>query len=184
LETVATSPSYRDDATGPVHDSKEDDMRRCVTVVWVTLAGVLAAGLTSAFAATGIAQEETVVLGEHSLKGRVLDLVGEANDYRPGDRYIYRSELTDGLDAVVGHLYVDCQVQFGKRDSCSQIYDIPARGTVTAEGLIPVAELHPGGTWVFAITGGTGEFENVGGSVTVEAVDRTGNTEHTLHLLP
>ena len=159
-------------------------MRRFVTVVWVTLAGVLAAGLTSAFAATGIAQEETVVLGEHTLKGRNLDLVGEANDFRPGDRYIFRSDLTDGQDAVVGHLYVDCSVQFGKRDSCSQIYDIPARGTVTAEGLIPVAEFHLGGTWVFAITGGTGEFENVGGSVTVEAVDRTGNTEHTLHLLP
>ena len=63
-------------------------MRRFVTVVWVTLAGVLAAGLTSAFAATGIAQEETVVLGEHTLKGRNLDLVGEANDFRPGDRYM------------------------------------------------------------------------------------------------
>ena len=159
-------------------------MRRFVTVVWVTLAGVLAAGLTSAFAATGIAQEETVVLGEHTVKGRILDVVGEADDLRPGARAIFRSELTDALDAVVGHLYVDCSVQFGKRDSCSQIYDIPARGTVTAEGLIPVAEFHLGGTWVFAITGGTGEFENVGGSVTVEAVDRTGNTEHTLHLLP
>ena len=169
-------------------------MRRFVTVVWVTLAGVLAAGLTSAFAATGIAQEETVVVGEHTLKGRNLDLVGEANDFRPGDRYIFRSELTDGLDvglgtaagqdAVVGHLYVDCSVQFGKRDSCSQIYDIPARGTVTAEGLIPVAELHLGGTWVLAITGGTGDFENVRGSVTVEVVDERGNSEHTLHLLP
>ena len=160
-------------------------MRRFVTVVWVTLAGVLAAGLTSAFAATGIAQEETVVLGEHTLKYRNIDdLVGKADHFLPGDRYIYRSELTDGQDAVVGHLYVDCSVQFGKRDSCSQIYDIPARGTVTAEGLIPVAELHLGGTWVLAITGGTGEFENVRGSVTVEAVDDRGNTEQSLHLLP
>ena len=53
-------------------------MRRFVTVVWITLMGVLAAGLTSAFAATGIAQEETVVLGEHTLKGRNLDLVAAA----------------------------------------------------------------------------------------------------------
>jgi hypothetical protein len=37
---------------------------------------------------------------------------------------------------------------------------------------------------VLAITGGTGEFENVGGSATVEIVDDTGNSEHTLHLLP
>ena len=97
LETVARSPSHRDDATGPVHESKEGDMRRFVTVVWITLMGVLAAGLTSAVAATGIAQEETIVLGEHTLKGRNLDLVGEADDFRPGDRYIFRSELTDGL---------------------------------------------------------------------------------------
>jgi hypothetical protein len=159
-------------------------MRRFVTVVWITLMGVLTAGLTSAVAATRIAQEESIVLGEHTLKGRNLDLVGEADDFRPGDRYIFRSELSDAQDAVVGHLYVDCSVQFAKRDSCTQIYDIPARGTVTAEGLIPVAELHLGGTWVLAVTGGTGEFENVGGSVTVVIVDDTGNSEHTLHLLP
>jgi hypothetical protein len=159
-------------------------MRRFVMVVWVTLLGVLAAGLTSAVAATGIAQEETIVLGEHTLKGRSLDLVGEADDFRPGDRYIFRSVLEDEQDAVVGHLYVDCSVQFAKRDSCSQIYDIPARGTITAEGLIPVAELQVDGTWVLAITGGTGDFENVGGSVTVVIVDDTGNSEHTLHILP
>jgi hypothetical protein len=55
---------------------------------------------------------------------------------------------------------------------------------VTAEGLIPVSQLKPDGTWVLAITGGTGEFENVGGSVTVVIVDDRGNSEHSLHLLP
>jgi hypothetical protein len=153
-------------------------------VVWVALMGVAASGLTGAFAATGIAQEETIVLGEHTLKGRNLDLVGEPDDFRPGDRYIFRSELEDAQDAVVGHLYVDCSVQFAKRDSCSQTYDLPARGTITAQGLIPVAELEVGGTWVLAITGGTGEFENTGGSVTVVIVDAKGNSEHTVHVLP
>jgi hypothetical protein len=85
---------------------------------------------------------------------------------------------------VAGHLFVDCSVQFAKKDSCSQIYEIPARGTVTAEGLIPVSQLKVDGTWVLAITGGTGEFENVGGSVTVVIVDDRGNSEHSLHLLP
>ena len=135
---------------------------------------MLAAGLTTAFAGTGIVQEETVVFGEHTLRGRNLDLVGEADDFRPGDRYIFRSELTDAQDAVAGHLFVDCSVQFAKKDSCSQIYEIPTRGTVTAEGLIPVSQLKVGGTWVLAITGGTGEFENVGGSATVEIVDDAG----------
>ena len=159
-------------------------MRRFVMFMWATAIGVLAAGITSAFAATGIVQEETVILGEHTLQGRNLDLVGEAEDFRPGDRYIFRSELTDPQDAVVGHLYVDCQVHFGKRDACSQVYEIRGRGTVTAEGLIPVRELKVGGTWVLAITGGTGEFEDTGGTSTVVIVDDTGNSEHTLHMLP
>ena len=159
-------------------------MRRFAMVLLAAMVGMLAAGLTSAFAGTGIVQEETVVFGEHTLKGRNLDLVGDADDFRPGDRYIFRSELTDAHDSVAGHLFVDCSVHFAKKDSCSQIYEIPARGTVTAEGLIPVSQLKVGGTWVLAITGGTGEFENVGGSATVEIVDDTGNSEHTLHLLP
>lgn len=166
-------------------EPKGDDMRRFVMVLWAVLVGMFAAGaLTTAFAGTGIVQEETVVFGEHTLRGRNLDLVGEANDFRPGDRYIFRSELTDAQDAVAGHLFVDCSVQFAKKDSCSQIYEIPTRGTVTAEGLIPVSQLKLGGTWVLAITGGTGEFENVGGSVTVVIVDDRGNSEHSLHLLP
>jgi hypothetical protein len=163
----------------------EDDMRRFVTLItWAVLVGVLAAGLPTAFAGPGIVQEETVIFGEHTLRGRNLDLVGEAADFRPGDRYIFRSELRDAQDAIAGHLFVDCSVQFAKKDSCSQVYEIIARGTVTAEGLIPVSQLKVGGTWVLAITGGTGEFENVGGSATVEIVDEAGNSEHTLHLLP
>lgn len=159
-------------------------MRRFAMVLWVSLIGIVAGGLTSAVAASGIALEETLVFGEHTLKGRTLDLAGGADDFRPGDRYIFRSELTDAGGLVAGHLYVDCSVHFGKRDSCSQVYDIKGRGTVTALGLIPVSQLEVGGTWTLAVTGGTDEFENAGGSVTVVIVDDTGNSEHTLHLLP
>jgi hypothetical protein len=169
---------------GGTRGAKEDVVRRFVMVLWAVMVGILAGGLTTAFAGTRIVQEETVVFGEHTLRGRNLDLVGRANDFRPGDRYIFRSELTDALDAVAGHLFVDCSVHFAKKDSCSQIYEIPARGTVTAEGLIPVSQLKVGGTWVLAVTGGTGEFENVRGSVTVVIVDDRGNSEHSLHLLP
>jgi hypothetical protein len=96
---------------------------------------------------------------------------------------MFRSELSAG-DAVVGHLNAECLVQFAKRDTCSVIYEISPRGTIVAVGEVPVSQLVVGGTWTFAITGGTGEFENVRGSVAVEIVDDTGNSEHTLHLLP
>ena len=43
-------------------------MRRFVMVLWAALIGILAAGLTTAFAGTAIVQEETVVFGEHTLR--------------------------------------------------------------------------------------------------------------------
>ena len=57
-------------------EGRETFMRRFVMVLWAVMVGILAAGLTSAFAGTGIVQEETVVFGEHTLKGRNLDLIG------------------------------------------------------------------------------------------------------------
>jgi hypothetical protein len=55
---------------------------------------------------------------------------------------------------------------------------------IVAQGLVPVDQLKVGGSWVFAVVGGTGDFDNVRGSVTIEIVDDLGNSEHTLHLLP
>jgi hypothetical protein len=158
-------------------------MRRMITVLVVVVVGVVAGGLTSAIAATGIAQEETVVFGERTLKAKVLDLAGKPDDFVPGDRYLFRSRLTQG-STTAGALYVDCSVHFGKHDTCTQVYDVQGRGTVVATGIIPVAQLDVGGTWTLAITGGTGEFENVGGSVAVEIVNQEGDSQHTLHLLP
>lgn len=158
-------------------------MRKLMTMSALVLVGLLSAGLTTAVAATSIAQEETLVLSERTLMGRVLDLAGAPEDFKPGDRYIFRSQLTDET-GVVGHLYVDCSVHFARRDTCSQVYDIRGRGSVVAEGLIPASQLEVGGSWVLAITGGTGEFENAGGSVTVVIVNDEGDSEHTLNVLP
>ena len=160
-------------------------MRRLLPLVLAAVIGLVGAGLTSAFAAARIAQEETIVLGEHTLKGRSVELVGNPdNPFNAGDRYMFRSALSDEQDVTVGHLYVDCQVQFAKKDACSHVYELNERGTITALGMIPVSQLKLGGTWQLAITGGTGEFENVGGSTTVVIVDDAGNSEHSLHLLP
>ena len=159
-------------------------MRRVFTLVLAAVVGLVGAGLTSAFAATQIAQEQTIVLAEHSVNGRTTDLVGKPDAFNPGDSYLFRSILRDEQDVRVGQLFVDCLVQFGKRDSCSHVYDLKERGTITALGMIPVSQLKVGGTWELAITGGTGEFENVGGAATVVIVDDTGNSQPSLHLLP
>jgi hypothetical protein len=158
-------------------------MRKLLTLVVALSVILVAAGFASAIAASGIVVEETLVLGEHTIKGKTIDLAGAPDDFKPGDRYIFRSELSQAGD-VVGYLYVDCSVHFAHRDSCSQIYDIATRGSVVAEGLVPASQLHLGGTWTLAITGGTGDFENVRGSVEVVIVNDSGDSEHTLDLLP
>src|SRR5262245_42857422 len=160
-------------------------MRRLLPLVLAAVIGLVGAGLTSAFAAAQIAQEETIVLGEHTLNGRAtLDLVGKPDGDNPGGRSVFLSVLRDAEELRVGRMFVDCTVQFAKRDACSHVYDLEGRGTITALGMIPVSQLQQGGTWQLAITGGTGEFENVGGSTTVVIVDDAGNSEHSLHLLP
>jgi hypothetical protein len=160
-------------------------MRRLLTLVLAAVIGLVGAGLSTAFAATEIAQEETLVLSEHSVNGRAtLDLAGKPDAYNPGDRYIFRSVLRDAEAVRVGQMFVDCTVQFAKQDACSHVYDLEGRGTITALGMIPVSQLKLGGTWQLAITGGTGEFENVGGASTVAIVDDAGNSQHSLHLLP
>jgi hypothetical protein len=160
-------------------------MRRLLPMVLAAVIGLVGAGLTSAFAATRIVQEETLVLAEHSVSSRAtLDLVGKPDAFNPGDRYVFRSILRDEQDVRVGQMFVDCTVQFAKEDACSHVYDLNERGTITALGMIPVSQLQLGGTWQLAVTGGTGEFENVGGSTTVVIVDEEGNSEHSLHLLP
>jgi hypothetical protein len=159
-------------------------MRRFAVVLVAVLVGVVGAGLTSAVAASAIVAEETIVVVEHSTKFRILDLFGKPDDFKVGDRYLFRSELTDESDVVVGHANTECAVQFAKRDTCSVVYELAPRGTIVAEGQVPVSELGPGGTWTYAILGGTGEFENVRGSVTVEVVGEGPDTQHSLHLLP
>ena len=159
-------------------------MRRFSVIVAAVLVGMLGAGLTSAIAATSIVVEETIVVGEHTNKSKIIDLAGQPDDFKVGDRYMFRSELTDEADDVVGHLNTECVVDFAKRDTCSVVYELAPRGRIVAEGQVPVSELGPGGAWTYAILGGTGEFENVRGSVRVEVVGDGPDTEHSIHLLP
>jgi hypothetical protein len=65
------------------------------------------------------------------------------------------------------------------------VYELGSRGTIVAEGQVPVSQCCVvGGTWTYAILGGTGEFENVRGSVAVEVIGEGPDTEHSIHLLP
>jgi hypothetical protein len=148
------------------------------------VAALMLGGATAAWSGTrSVSVETTIVVAEHTVKGATQDF-GKPG-YTPGDPYEFRSVLTDtSTGDRSGALFADCTVHFAAHDRCTNVYELAGRGSIIAEGMIPVAQLTLGGSWVLAVTGGTGEFENVRGSVIVEVVTRHGDTEHSIHLLP
>lgn len=156
-----------------------------ITAALVGIAGLLVAGLGAGGLASprGIDQEENIVVIETTTNGKA-HFFGD-QPFRPGDIYVFRSVLNseDGA-AKVGSLRVSCAVTFDHRDLCTNAYLVTGRGEIMAQGTIPDAELHPGGQWDLAVTGGSGDFENVRGSVHVEYLNTEGQTRQTIHLIP
>jgi hypothetical protein len=156
-------------------------MRKVVVVFVSLLVGVAFAGVAGA-AGPRITEEQSIVVLEHTVKARTVD---EApGEFAPGDEYLFRSRLTDPeTGEKTGVLFVQCLVQFSGQDQCDQIYTLEG-GTIVAGGLIPADQLHVGGSWVLAISGGTGQFDNARGSVTVEIINDAGDSQHSIHAIP
>jgi hypothetical protein len=149
----------------------------------VGLAGVLVlvgGGLSMALAGNNITTPETLVLTETNLKGRSID-VGKPG-FGPGDSFIFVDSLTDPADGSrVGTVRGQCTIQIGQWQTCQVGGFLNGRGEIFVSGVAP--NTHQPVAQDYAITGGTGEFENVRGSV---HVDPTSNTEQTttLTLIP
>ena len=149
----------------------------------VGLAGALVlvgGGLTMALAGNNITTPETLVLTETNLKGRSVD-VGKPG-FGPGDSFIFVDSLTDPVDGSrVGTVRGQCTIQIGHWQTCQVGGFLDDRGEIFVSGVTrnsdqPMAQ-------DFAITGGTGEFENVRGSVHVVPVSNT-EQETTISLIP
>ena len=147
------------------------------------LAGVLVlvgGGLTMALAGNNITQPETLVLTETQLKGRAVD--SGKPGFGPGDSFLFVSSLTDPADdSRVGTVRGQCTVQVGHWQLCQAGAFLVDLGEIFVSGVVqgtdqPVAFDIP-------ITGGTGEFENVRGSVHIDPVTDT-VSEDTLTLIP
>jgi hypothetical protein len=145
------------------------------------LAGVLVlvgGGLTMAFAGNNITQPETLVLTETTLKSRFVDL-GKPGP-GPGDSFLFVDSLTDPADGSrVGTVRGQCTVQIGHWQTCQVGGFLDDRGEIFVSGVAPSTEQPT--PLDFAITGGTGEFENVRGSVHLEP-DLNTEAEATLTL--
>ena len=149
----------------------------------VGLVGVLVlvgGGLTMAFAGNNITQPETLVLTETTLKTRAVD-VGKPG-FGPGDVFLFVSSLTDPADgSKVGTVRGQCTVQIGQWATCQVGAFLVDRGEIFVSGVTQATQQPT--AFDLAITGGTGEFDNVRGSVHIDPASNT-KSEDTLTLIP
>lgn len=140
--------------------------------VWtIGFAGVLAVvalgGVTTAFASSNITQPETFVLDDTIVKSGYVDVGKPGNSI--GDSFMFADSLTDPADgSSVGKLHGQCEFQVKGWTLCTAGAFITDRGEIMFQGFVQFSN----GRSIFdmPVIGGTGEFDNVRGSVHVEDV--------------
>jgi hypothetical protein len=106
-----------------------------------------------------------------------------------GDQAVFTDVLFEhsggsevGSDAVV------CTVMkvtaSAETDQCSATFSLTDRGQIVVQGLVTVPSGdETGSKFVLPITGGSDEFEAVGGQVTIEILNAKGDANLTFHLV-
>ena len=158
-------------------------MRLIAIGIILGLVGGIAAG--AAASSHDISKQRTVVLSITLTKQGERDIAPKG--LSAGDILVDRfSANRNGTRAGYGN--EDCRVTFPASKSsfvvqCQEFLSLKSGGRITASGEVPVnfAKGGPQPT-VFAITGGTGNYENVRGQITTKPVGR--HEVWTLHLVP
>ncbi|HJW79590.1 MAG TPA: allene oxide cyclase family protein [Beijerinckiaceae bacterium] len=123
-------------------------------------------------------------------KSTFLDLDGSGMTAPTmGDQVVFTDVLFDhsggrevGSDAVV------CTVMkvtaSAETDQCSATFSLTERGQIVVQGLVTLPSGdETGSKFVLPVTGGSDEFEGVGGQLTVEIINSKGDSNLTFHLL-
>jgi hypothetical protein len=158
-----------------------------VRKVVVSVLALLVASAAVALASSGsdVRQASTLVLHVDLSKQAFRDLPPRGSS--PGDLFVDRLAVSqNGHSAGFGH--EDCRATFPTTRSrvelqCDEFLSLQGLGDITAQGVLNLV-FAKGGPQpaVFAITGGTGHYENVRGQITTRPTkDRE---VWTLHLLP
>jgi hypothetical protein len=147
----------------------------------VGLAGVLmlvGGGLATALAGNDITSPQTLVLTETQTKSKVAD-VGKPG-IGPGDSFLFISSLTNMADgSKAGSVHGQCTVQVGHWLLCQAGAFLGDQGEISVSGVISSNAQ----SIDIPITGGTGVFDNVRGTVHIEQVSDTVSTD-TFNLIP
>jgi hypothetical protein len=149
------------------------------------LAGVLVVisvgGISMALAAGDITQPETIVTVDTTVKEGFVD-VGKKG-FSVGDSFMFLDRLTSEADgASVGTAHGQCTFTLRGWALCEAAFFIGDRGEVSVEGAVLLTEETT--TFDVPITGGTGEFENVRGSIHIEPTDDEAVSLLTFNLIP
>jgi len=154
-------------------------MRKLLVATSVIGIAVVGTGLAGA-AGSRIVEEETFSITENTTFVVFDTKAADLGDMDPGDEVIYRSQLLDPTDGTkVGLDRVNCTINKPPMMICTAALALTGRGTISAQFAADVTS--PEG-FLMAITGGTGEFENVRGSITADTSDQVATL--TFHLLP
>jgi hypothetical protein len=181
-------------------NAKGEGMRRNVRFITggIILLGILAAGMALASATPDVTSARTITVTAKQVDGELVDV--DRNGFDPGDIFIYRSVLyQDGTK--VGYENGNCGPHFPVSDKRARFFctavsstfvgrgQITSAGTFTmpagsaqrlARGISLASATRSGPDIAFAITGGSGQFQNVRGEIHASFT----NAHETFHLIP
>ena len=146
----------------------------------VVLMGSAAGGINVALASTDITAPETIISFEHTVKDGYVD-VGERG-ISVGDEFLYLQILFDQTDTSrIGTEDAICTEHLRRWVWCSATFAIDGRGTIVVEGAIQFTESTT--SLDLPITGGTGDFADVRGTIHDEFLTET-KSRVTMTLIP
>jgi hypothetical protein len=136
-------------------------MRKLLALIAAVLVTGLLVGSVSPVGAQA-GGDETIVVVAQSVRFKFIDL-GRQGD-SPGDMLIIKDAVwNEAQTERVGTDWVKCTLDFATTAVCTVVVKFNGRGTLTGTGAINFqAE-----SFVFPVTGGTGDFQHVTGEVHV-----------------
>ena len=155
-------------------------------IVWVAGVAVAALGVALVTSAGAIDAPTTLTFVNHPVNETGIDVNGN-HELDPADGWVSYSQLLQD-DVVVGKLVQSCQYVKVSPNGMKGVLQCVitaelAEGQIAVQGRLALSpEAAPGLT--FAVTGGTGAYENVRGSVTGEPIEGSMDSTVTVNLLP
>ena len=154
--------------------------RRLGAIGLVLLLGVLAFGFGMASASSNITEPVTIVVVGRYTHDKTTD-VGKKGD-SAGDIYTFRDDVYDETNTTKIAADQGMCVRFEPEDRRMGVlvHDVPARWSITARG--PFLDDAP--VAVYAVTGGTGLYENAHGTLEERQADGGSGYLVTFTLIP